>query len=242
MNLYTGENNDDLAQDVDTDGENTMAVLSTLGGGGGGDDVLPEGEPLGLDDSTEQAKLSGSTLAVGVVVVLGALSLVGMKLTLGAIGVDTDPASAIAEIDGFIASHQSTGMDQNQADRSDQESKQVLEELKQNPTDHQIPAEKIATNPFDLSQIVKRQTTNKGGKPATPTADPRAVAIEQARRVASKFKVDMISGQIVYIDGEMYRIGDEIGKSGFKLESVDGLTCIIRTTDEHKLPFRLRYR
>lgn len=224
-----------------SDGENTMAVLSTLGGG---DDALPEGEPLGLDTSASKAKFSGSTLAVGVVVVVGAASLFGMKLTLGAIGVDTDPATAIAEIDGFIATHQAT-MSKASTDPSsatDQESQRVLEELKQDPTDHQIPADKVNTNPFDLSAIVATQTVPGSTGEPTPTADPRLAAIERAKKAASTLKLNMISGEIVYIDGEMYRIGQEIGDTGFKLDSIDGLTCIVRTTDEFELPFRLRYR
>ena len=239
MNLYAQDNDTDQMQDVDADGENTMAVLSTLGGGG---DALPEGEAIGLDAVAKKTKISGSGLAVGVVVVLGALSLVGMKLTLGVIGVGTDPATAIAEIDGFIATYQSSPQSTVDTGSQDQQSKQVLEELKQDPNAYQIPAEQVQTNPFDLGNVFASQTTTDGTTTKTPTLSSRQVAIEEAQRVASKLKVDMISGKIAYIDGQMYRIGDAIGKTGFKLESIEGLTCKIRTTDEHKLLFRLRYR
>jgi len=243
MSMYTDDNEDTLNQADNTDGENTMAVLSTLGGGSGGEDPMAEGEPLGLDASEGKAKVSGSGLAVGVVVVLGAVALGVMKFSLGAIGVDTDPSSAIAEIDGFIASHTAAENKDAQGPlgASDQESNQVLEELKQDPTDHQVPAEKIATNPFQISALLAGKRDSDEG-PAVPNSNARAKAIEKARQSAAKLKVDMISGQIAYINGEIYRAGDEIGESGFVLEKIDGLSCIIRTTDQHKLPFRLRYR
>lgn len=243
MTMYTDDNEDTVNQVGGTDGENTMAVLSTLGGGGGGEDLMAEGEPLGLDSTAGKAKLSGSGLAVGVVVVLGAVALGVMKFSLGAIGVDTDPSSAIAEIDGFIASHTNKageGEDAS-ASASDQESIKVLEELKQDPTDHQVPAEKIETNPFQISALIARKSTGDDG-PAGPSTNARDTAIQKAKQSAAKLKVDMISGQIAYINGEIYRAGDEIGESGFVLEKIDGLSCIIRTTDQHKLPFRLRYR
>ena len=240
MTSYNG-NEEFLDEPVDSDeGLNTMAVLNTLGGG---EDAMAEGEPLGLDPDSGKAKLSGSTLAVGVVVVLGAVTLLGMKLTLGAIGADAGPSEAMAEIDSFIAT-------QNAADKTgadgpikapDQESQQVLEELKQDPTDHQVPAEEVETNPFDISQIIARKSTTTGNEP-DPTTDPRAAAVKQAQRAAGKLKVDGISGQIVFIDGKDYRIGDMIGDGSFKLVSVEGLTCIIRTTDEFGIALRLRYR
>lgn len=239
MMQYTEENDQALDQDGSSDGENTMAVLSTLGGG---DNVLPEGEALGLDTESGKAKLSGSSLAVGVVVVLGAVTVFGMKMTLSAIGIDTDPSSAIAEIDGFIAAHNAATQSDKDGPLSttDQESQQVLDELQQDPTKHQVPAEQVEVNPFDLGNLLGTKTTE--GVQKTPTDRDRIRAIEKAKGVASKLKVDMISGQIAYIDGEMYRVGDKIAESGFKLEKIEGLTCIIRTTDEFKLPFRLRYR
>ena len=237
------EDNDDqfLSEQTDSDeGLNTMAVLSTLGGG---DDVNPEGEPLGLDPEASKGKVSGSSLAVGVVVVLGAVTLLGMKLTLGAIGADTGPSEAMAEIDSFIATQ--SAADKTGADgpikAPDEESLQMLEELKQDPTDHQVPAEEVETNPFDISQIVARKSTTTENEP-DPTTDPRAAAVKRAQRAAGKLKVDGISGQIVFIDGKDYRVGDTIGDGSFELVSIDGLTCIIRTTDEFGIALRLRYR
>ena len=224
------------------DGLNTMAVLSTLGGSGG-DDINPEGEPMGLDPEAGKAKISGSSLAVAVVVVLGAATLLGMKLTLGAIGGGMAPSDAMAEIDSFIATQNAantTGA-QGPVKAPDQESQQVLDELKQDPTDHQVPAEEVETNPFDISQIVARKATPTDDG-TDPTTDPREVAVKRAQKAASKLKVDGISGQIVFIDGKDYRIGDRINEGSFELVSIDGLTCIIRTTDEHKIALRLRYR
>lgn len=233
-------NGDDAASD---DGLNTMAVLSTLGGSGG-DDVLAEGEPLGLDPDSGKAKLSGSTLAVGVVVVLGAATVLGMKLTLGAMGVGTGPSEAMAEIDSFIATQsaaEQTGND-GPIKAPDDESQKILEELKEDPTDHQVPSEEVETNPFDISQIVRTRTTTDAGPSVAPPADSRAAAVKRAQAAAGKLKVDGISGPIVFIDGKDYRKGDTIDGGQFELVSIDGLTCIIRTLDTHKIALRLRYR
>lgn len=239
MSSYN-EHDDVLGEQADDDGLNTMAVLSTLGGG---EDALAEGEPLGLAPDGGKAKLSGSSLAVGVVVVLGAATLLGMKLTLGAMNAGSGPAQAMAEIDSFIAKQsaaQQVGHD-GPIKAPDEESKQVLEELKQNPTDHQVPAEEVETNPFDISNIVARaERPNTPGD--APSTDPREIALSRAKTAAGNLRVDGISGQIVFIDGKDYRIGDTIGDGTFELTSIDGLTCIIRTTDVHRIALRLRYR
>lgn len=240
MTSYNG-NEEFLDEPVDSDeGLNTMAVLNTLGGG---EDAMAEGEPLGLDPDSGKAKLSGSTLAVGVVVVLGAVTLLGMKLTLGAISSDTSSAEAEAAITTFIATQtaaQQTGND-GPVKAPDAESQKVLEELNQDPTDHQVPAEEIESNPFDISEIVQRTTTTTTTDTG-PTTDPREAAVKRAQAAAAKLKVDGISGPIVFIDGKDYRVGDNIDGGLFELTSIDGLTCIIRTTDEHKIALRLRYR
>lgn len=245
MSSYNDNDESFLSEDAGSDeGQNTMAVLSTLGGGGG-DDVLAEGEPLGLDPESGKAKLSGSTLAVGVVVVLGAATVLGMKLTLGAMGVGTGPAEAMAEIDSFIATQsaaQQTGND-GPIKAPDQESQQVLAELNQDPTDHQVPSEEVEGNPFDISEIVRTRTTQPDATTAAaPTTDPRAAAVKRAQAEAGKLKIDGISGPIVFIDGKDYRVGDTLDGGKFTLTSIDGLTCIIRTTDEHRIALRLRYR
>lgn len=232
----------DNADAQSDEGLNTMAVLSTLGGSGG-DDVLAEGEPLGLDPQAGKAKLSGSTLAVGVVVVFGAVTLLGMKLTLGAMGAGTGPSEAMAEIDSFIATQSAAA--QNGADgpikAPDAESQQVLDELNQDPTDHQVPVEEVETNPFDISEIVRVPVSEKDPD-NKPKQNSRDAAVKSAQAAAAKLKVDGISGPIVFINGKDYRVGDPIGNGEFELVSIDGLTCIIRTTDEHQIALRLRYR
>lgn len=240
MTSYNDEFDKDNAQS--DEGMNTMAVLSTLGGSGG-EDVLAEGEPLGLDPEASKAKLSGSTLAVGVVVVFGAVTLLGMKLTLGAMGAGTGPSEAMAEIDSFIATQTAATQTGNDGPikAPDEESKRVLEELNQDPTKHQVPAEEVESNPFDISAIVKTKVTEKD--PDTgPAPDTREDAVKIAQTAAGKLKVDGISGPIVFIDGKDYRVGDSIGDGQFELVSIDGLTCIIRTKDEHAIALRLRYR
>ncbi|MFK7788416.1 MAG: hypothetical protein AB8C95_02840 [Phycisphaeraceae bacterium] len=238
MSSYNDTNEEFIGEEAD-DGQNTMAVLNTLGGGGN----PAEGEPLGLDPTAGKAKLSGSSLAVGVVVVFGAVTLLGMKLTLGAMNGGTGPSEAMAEIDSFIAKQnaaQQVGED-GPIKAPDAESKQVLEELKQDPTDHQVPAEEVETNPFDISEIVTRQTV-PGETDTGPATDPREIAVARAKTEAGKLQIDGISGQVVFIDGKDYRIGDAIGEGVFELAAIDGLTCIIRTTDEHRIALRLRYR
>lgn len=241
MNFYN-EQEDTASNTPESDdaGLNTMSVLSTLGGG---ENELAEGEPLGLDPDAGKAKLSGSSLAVGVVVVLGAVALLGMKLTLGSIGEGDGPADDIAQIDGFLATQAAAVKTNAQGPikTPDAESQMVLDALKVDPTEHQVPAEQVESNPFDISQIVRKAPTSNPTE-STPTTDPRSLAIERAKRTAGKLKLDSISGDIVFIDGEMVRVGQPIGQSGFKLESVDGLSCIIRTTDEFKIGLRLRYR
>lgn len=237
MNFYNEDQ--DNTPDQDDAGENTMAVLSTIGGEG---DALGEDETLGLDPSADKAKISGSSFAVGVVVVIGAVVVLGMKMTLGAIGAGSDPIEAMAQIDQFMVTHNAAVSNgaQGPIKPRDAESQKILDELKQDPTDSQVPAEEVKTNPFDISEVVARPTTD--AESAVPQADARAIALEKAKHAAAKLKVDSISGKIVFIDGNMYRIGDAIANSGFKLDSVDRLTCIIRTTDEYRFAFRLRYR
>lgn len=240
MTSYEEKEDDFISEKADDEGLNTMAVLSTLGGG---EDALAEGEPLGLDPDAGKAKLSGSTLAVGVVVVLGAVTLLGMKLTLGAMGVNSGPSEAMAEIDSFIAKQaaaQQTGVD-GPLKAPDEQSDEVLEQLSQDPTDHQVPAEEVETNPFDISEIVARPKTATDTGPAAPQ-DSRAAAVARAQTAAGKLRVDGISGKIVFLDGKDYRIGDVIDGGQFELSAIDGLSCIIRTTDEHQIALRLRYR
>ena len=242
MTSYEEQENDFLSEKTDDDGLNTMAVLSTLGGG---DDALAEGEPLGLDPDAGKAKLSGSTLAVGVVVVLGAVTLLGMKLTLGAMGVNSGPSEAMAEVDTFLIKHEAaiqTGAD-GPLKAPDQQSAKVLEELKQDPTDHQVPFEEVDTNPFDISGILGKVKPDPG--PGSPIATTQS-EVEKIRdfylELAKKIRVDGISGKIVFLDGKDYRVGDIIDGGHFELASIAGLSCILRTTDKNRFVYRLRYR
>ncbi|MEM6258532.1 MAG: hypothetical protein AAF711_10400 [Planctomycetota bacterium] len=241
----TSNNNEEdqfLSEPTEDEGMNTMAVLSSLGGSGG-EEPLAEGEPLGLDPDAGKAKLSGSTLAVGVVVVLGVVTLLGMKLTLGALNGGAGPSEAMAEIDSFIAKQ--TAAKENGVDgpikAPDEESNQVLEELKQDPTDHQVPAEEVEKDPFVISQIVKPKVSDQPNEQG-PATDPREIAAQRAQAAASRLKIDGISGPIVFIDGKDYRVGEVVGDGLFELVSIDGLTCIIRTRDEYAIALRLRYR
>ena len=243
MTSYNG-NEEFLNEEVDSDeGLNTMAVLSTLGGSAG-DEAMAEGEPLGLDPDAGKAKLSGSTLAVGVVVVLGAVAVLGMKLTLGALASGSDPTDAMAEIEVFLAQQsaaQTVGVE-GPIKAPDDESNRVLEELKQDMTEHQVPAEEVESNPFDISQIVRTAVKPPVGPGPKPPTDARGEAVKRAQADAAKLKVDGISGPIVFIDGKDYRVGETLDGGRFTLTSIDGLTCIIRTTDEHRIALRLRYR
>jgi hypothetical protein len=241
MNLY-GDNDPTLDTQDDADGQNTMAVLNTLGGG---DEALPEGEPLGLDAVADKPKMSGSTLAVGVVIVLGAAALLGMRMTLGAIAGGENPIEDITQIENFLqtqAAAVKTGAE-GPIKATDQESAMVLEELRQDPTEHQVPADEVETNPFDFSNIVAQQPKQTGpGDNAGPAVDPRAVATADAKRRAAQLQVDSISGNMAFINGELYRVGEQIGDSGFSLEAIDGLKCIIQTTDGHNIKLAIVYK
>ena len=240
MNLY-GESKDDANGMVDDDGQNTMAVLNTLGGGG--EDALAEGEPLGLDARADKARLSGSTLAVGVVVVLGAAALFGMRMTLGAIAGGDSPIEDITQIENFLQTQAAAvkAGAEGPIKAPDDESRHVLEELSQNPTDHQVPADEVETNPFDISNIVAR-TPETTDNPNAPAADPVALAKADAIRRASKLRVDSISGNMAFINGDLYRVGEVIGDSGFTLEAIDGLKCVIKTTDGHNIKLAIVYK
>ncbi len=240
MNQYSDNEFSEPVPSDPTEGQNTMAVLNTIGGG---EDALAEGEPLGLDPGADKAKISGSSLAVGVVVVLGAVALFGMRLTLGAIASGDNPIEDIAQIEGFLATQaaaQQTGNDGPIKAPTD-ESRRVIDELNVDPTDNQVPAEEVKTNPFDLSQIVAK------AKPDTPNdTDPqgneKTIAMKRAMQEKSKLKVDSISGQMAFINGDLYRVGEKIGNSGFVLESIEGLKCKIRTTDEYRFLMVLEYQ
>lgn len=239
MSIYK-DSQDDSGLHDDSAGENTMAVLSTLGGG---EDPLAEGEPLGLDPDADKGKISGSSLAVGVVVVLAAVALLGMRMTLGAIAGGNSPAEDIAQIETFLTKHSAAVQTGNQGPISapDDESKRVLDDLKKNPTDHQVPPEEVETNPFDITNVVTHTVTATSDTPGS-SADPRAIAQDKARKAAKSLKIDSISGKMAFINGELYRVGDKIGSTGFMLESIEGLKCKIRTTDQYGFTMVLEYR
>ena len=97
------------------------------------------------------------------------------------------------------------------------------------------------SNPFDISALVKRETTTTDTGPAVP-ADSREAAVARAQSEAGQLRVDGISGPVVFLDGKDYRVGDTVEGGKFELVKIDGLTCLIRTTDEHQITLRLRYR
>ena len=241
MNIYDNTHEDDQDAQGSEEGLNTMAVLSTLGGG---EEPLPEGEALGLDPDAGQAKLSGSSLAVGVVVVLGAVALLGMKLTLGSIAGGDDPTEDISQIDAFLLTHTSGGG--TTISEPDAQSQQVLEELNADPTDHQVPAEEVESNPFDISVLIATGTETDT-TPTTPRGGPtpeelRQEAYESAQRAVAQMTVNAIAGNVVFIDGQQCRIGQALGNTGFMIEGVEGLVVILRTTDEYAFRLELNYR
>ncbi|MFI4860342.1 MAG: hypothetical protein ACIAXF_06645, partial [Phycisphaerales bacterium JB063] len=116
--------------DID-DSDNTMAVLSSLSGG----EQEPEGQPIGLDPDAGRSKLSGSTLAVGAVVLVGVGALFAMKMTLKAEATDATTTEAILEIDKFIndlTAAEATGV-QGPIAQIGGESTQIINELKADP-------------------------------------------------------------------------------------------------------------
>lgn len=237
MNRYGDK---DRGMNDDLDGQNTMAVLNTLSGG---EDALAEGEPLGLDPNADKSKLSGSTLAVGVVIVLAIAALFGMRMTLGAIAGDSNPSEAMAAIDTWIKTQEAAVKQGKEGPikAPNDESKKVLDELKQDPTKKQVPADEVKTDPFDLSNIVKPTAVGPNPTPG-PSSDPRAVAIAQANTKKQQLKVDSISGKMAFINGDLYRVGDKIGDGYFILESIEGLKCNLKTTDQFGISVVIEYK
>lgn len=226
-------------------GENSMAVLSTFGGG----DVSPEGQPLGMDPAASESKLSGSTLAVGAVIVVGVGLLFGvMKLTLNPGSTDATTAEAIQEIEAFmiqITAADATGT-QGPIAPITGDSIQIIHELEADPTEHQVPVENVQKNPFEMAGIERPDTG--GDEEVTGPTEEELIAAELERymETARGFKVDSISGTgrraVVFIDGSMYRIGDEIGDSGFTIAEVDGLTVVILTPADGMKQHHIRLR
>ncbi|MEM9416088.1 MAG: hypothetical protein AAGA29_11535 [Planctomycetota bacterium] len=240
----TNDNELQVGHNDSDDSENTMAVLSHLGGG----EPDPEGQPLGLDPDAGQSKLSGSTLAVGAVVLLGVGALFAMKMTLKAEATDASTAEAILEIDKYIndfTAAEATGNPSPIA-RINGESSQIINELQADPTEHQVPAEEVEKNPFELMGIVRDETTTT--TPTEPTQEElEARELAALQEIARGFTIDSISGSneraVVFIDGAMYRIGDTIGDTGFTIAEVDGLVVIVRVPESASQPwaFRLHY-
>ncbi|XAL99524.1 hypothetical protein OT109_18340 [Phycisphaeraceae bacterium D3-23] len=242
--MMMNDNELQVSNDDHDDSDNTMAVLSSLGGG----DQEPEGQPLGLDPDAGRSKLSGSTLAVGAVVLVGVGALFAMKMTLKAEAVDATTAEAELAINVFmdqLAAAEATGV-QGPIEQIGGESMQIINELKADPTAHQVPSEEVEKNPFELMGIVRApviEDENTG--PSQEELEARE--LEGLQAVARGFHVDSISGRgpraVVFIDGAMYRIGDTIAGSGFTVAEVDGLDVVVRVPATASKPwaFRLHY-
>ncbi|MFI4861760.1 MAG: hypothetical protein ACIAXF_13900, partial [Phycisphaerales bacterium JB063] len=155
---------------------------------------------------------------------------------------------AILEIDKFIndlTAAEATGV-QGPIAQIGGESTQIINELKADPTAHQVPAEEVEKNPFELTGIVREPVVDDN--PTGPTAEElEARELAALQTTARAFHVDSISGSgaraVVFIDGAMYRIGDKIGDTGFTVAEVDGLDVIVRVPASASKPwaFRLHY-
>ena len=225
--------------------EPTLSALSAFGGG----DVDPEGQPLGLDPDAGRAKLSGSTLAVGVVVVIGIAVLAGMKMTLKAIASDDNAVEAIQLVEAFMvkmdAAEQAGA--QGPIQRADGESTRIISELESDPTQFQVPPEQVQKNPFALTGVQRPERTDGSARGGPSAAELEAAELERLSRIARGFKIGSISGTgdraVVFINGSMYRMGDEVDQTGFTIAEVDGLDVIVRVPTDAPKPwaFRLRY-
>ena len=226
--------------------DNTMAVLNTLGGG----DVSPEGQPLGMDPAANESKLSGSTLAVGAVILVGvSLLFVVMKMTLNPGSTDATTAEAIEEIERFmveITAAEATGL-QGPIEPITGDSVRIIHELEADPTAHQVPAEQVQKNPFELVGVVRPDRGEEEDTSGPTQAELEERELERYKEIARGFNVDSISGKderaVVFISGNMYRVGDQIADTGFTISAVEGLVVIIQTPadglKQHLI--RLRY-
>lgn len=220
-------------------GEESMSMLSTMAGN---ESVSAEGEPLGMDGVAGKAKLSTSTLAIGVVVVLGAATLFGMKLSLGNAETDEATASAIAEIDTFITQIAEAEKHQAQGPISstNKESEKVFEQLRQDPTQHQVPPEQVEKNPFELVGV----EIAGPDKPLTgPDGPSPEQLLERDRTAAKAIKINTIMNgrePMVFINSEQYRVGDTIGTTIFSIHAIEDLSIIVRSSVSNNL-LRIRY-
>ncbi|MEM1355360.1 MAG: hypothetical protein AAGC44_02825 [Planctomycetota bacterium] len=219
------------------EGEESSSMLSTIGG-----DTQPEGEPLGMDGLETKAKISTSTLAIGLVVVLGAAVLFGMKLTLGVAATDEQTQAAIQDIEKFMiemaaAEEQSA---QGPLKSPTAESEKVFAQLKQDPTDHQVPSEQVEKNPFELVGIVRDQPEEDDPQPTGPTAEQ---ILDAEKQLAKQLTVNTImngNNPMAFINNEMYRVGAQIDDSIFVVHEIEQRSVIIRSVESGNL-IRLPY-
>jgi len=228
--------------------ETTMSVMSSINGGV--DENLADDALLGLDSSASKSKLNGSTLAVGVTIVVGVLGIIVMSRTLRTVSADDKTKEAMAKIEAFIgteAAAESLGI-QGAIDPITDESQRVIEQLEANPTDHQVPSEEVEKNPFALFPgIIPERTIDDGTTdPPPPLVDVDALK-RRHRQTAEGFHIDSISGSderaVVFINGSMYRVGDEIQDTGFTVFKVEGLDVLVLAPEDETAPlaFRLHY-
>lgn len=239
MNFRTfSEDEEEQTTTGRTDGEESMSMLSTLGGG----EVQPEGEPLGMEGVGGKAKLSTSTLAIGVVIVLGVASLLGMKMTLGGTTTDEKTQAAIQDIEKFmieIAAAEKVSA-QGPLQSPTAESEKVFAQLRQDPTQHQVPPDQVEKNPFELVGIVRPDLTQPETAPTGPTKEE---ILAREKLLAEKLKVNTImsgNNPRAFISNEMYSVGDRIDETIFVVEQIEQRSVVIKAVDSGNL-FRLRY-
>lgn len=244
MDISDNDLNPNLPSEVD-DTDDTMSMMSTFGGG----DVDPEGQPLGLDPDAGKAKLSGSTLAVAVVVVLGVGALAAMKMTLKAVASDSGTAEAIQLVEDFmikIDAAEQAGV-QGPIEPINGDSTRIINELESDPTEFQVPTDEVQKNPFAMVGLPTPPPSDDNTDTGPTDEQLAEQQLERYKQIARGFTVNSISGTgeraAVVIDGELYRVGQVIGDSGFTIARVDGVNVIIRPPSDamRNWEFPLRY-
>lgn len=245
MEISDNDINPNLPREAPAEEENSMAVLNAFGGG----DVDPEGQPLGLDPDGGKAKLSGSTLAVAVVVVVGIGTLAAMKMTLKAVASDSGTAEAIQLVEDFmikIDAAEAAGV-QGPIEPINGDSSRIISELEADPTEYQVPSEEVQKNPFQMVGLPTPPSDARNTDTGPTAEELEAAELERLKSIVRGFTVDSITGTgeraVVFIDGDMYRVGQEIAGTGFTVAEVDGLDVIIRAPLNAPKPwaFRIRY-
>ena len=109
-----------------------------------------------------------------------------------------------------------------------QETDQIIEMFADDVTEHQVPIDKVAKNPFVLPTF---RTVSQEGPKQTTTSNDRELAVRKARleREAKRLKLQTIMNSkktpVAIIDGQIVQPGHEIGE--FKVTAIEQMSVTL---------------